>query len=105
MMVIEKEMMRYRPLIFIGPTDQPEQATNLFVGTWHHSLRKAQREGLKVYFKAYEEHYGFKHPEDPFRRPADGPLPACVVTFREGDNYSASQTYDPDLEVANVARG
>lgn len=103
MMAFEKEYQRYRPLIFLGPCDQPDSATKLFVGHWHHSLRAAQREGLKVYFDSYEKQYGFKHPEDPRRRPSDGPLPATVFTMKEGERYRATQTFDQGEEVANVA--
>lgn len=99
-------MNRYRPLIFIGPPSRPDQATELVVGTWAWSLRKSQRVGLGLYFTTYRDRYGFRHPEDPNRTPADGPLPASVIAFREGDHYISAQTFDPDaaMEVSNVAR-
>jgi hypothetical protein len=64
-------------------------------------LRKAQKKGIPLYFATYLERYGFKHPEDPTRSQKDGPLPATVMTFKEGDHYQASHTYDH--EVTNVA--
>lgn len=98
-------MSRYRPLVFIGPPGLPEQTTELVVGRWSFSLRKAQRVGIGVYFDTYRERYGFKHPEDPTRTDADGPLPATVMAMREGDHYYGSKTFDPDAApgVGNVA--
>lgn len=94
----EKDAMnRYRPLVFIAPPNQPDKATELVVGGWSFTLRKAQRVGLGVYFATYLERYGFRHPEDPTRTKADGPLPATVVAYREGDHYLESKTFDPDV--------
>lgn len=90
-------------MIFIGPPNKPDKATQLVVGGFSNTLRAAQRKGMQAYFETYLDRYGFKHPEDPTRTRKDGPLPATVVTLKEGDHYSASHTYDEDAEVSNVA--
>jgi hypothetical protein len=103
MLCFEKDSLaRYRPLIFLGPPNAPDRATNIYIGTWSVGLRKAQKKGIALYFATYLERYGFKHPEDPTRTVKDGALPASVMTFKQGDYYQASHTYDLD-EVPNVA--
>ena len=96
-------MSRYRFLIFTGPADAPDQATQVRVGQWSATLRAAQRKGLQAYFELYEQTYGFKHPEDPRRTGNEGPLPRTVVSFREGDHYQHTQTFNDGDEVAHVA--
>lgn len=101
MMMIERELQRFRPVIFIGPVEEPTNAVQLTMGTWHTKLRSAQQEGLRIYFRVYEDRYGFKHPEDP-RRPASESVPAGHVVLA-GKLNEEPRVY-ADSEVANVAR-
>lgn len=103
MLCFEKDTLaRYRPVIFIGLADAPEHAAELVVGTWSYGLRKAQKRGVTLYFETYEKRYGFKHPEDPTRRPGSGPLPATVASLRTDGRPETTFTANSDLEVANV---
>lgn len=86
---------RWRPVIYIGPPDEPNNAAEMFVGEWRTSLRKAQVSGLARYFEMYAQRYGYPHPEDPQRK-GDGPLPFNVVCWSDNDSYHESRTYDPD---------
>lgn len=88
---------RWRPVIYIGPADEPNQASELFLGEWRTSLRKAQVSGLAQYFDVYYERYGFAHPEDPKRKPELDDLPARVVVMTDQDAYFSSHVSDPDV--------
>ena len=77
---------RWRPAIYIGPPEEPNKASELFLGEWRNTMRKAIISGLKQYFNLYLERYGFRHPEDPYRTPSDGPLPANVISIRTDED-------------------
>ncbi|MFP7081852.1 hypothetical protein P0998_23445 [Xanthomonas hortorum pv. gardneri] len=103
MLCFEKDSLgRYRPVIFIGPADAPESATDLIVGNWSTGLRKAQKRGIPLYFDTYAKRYGFKHPEDPTRRGNEGPLPATVASLRSDGQVQKTWTSNSDVEVAGV---
>ncbi|MEP9488477.1 hypothetical protein, partial [Xanthomonas euvesicatoria] len=103
MLCFEKDSLgRYRPVIFIGPANAPESATDLVVGTWSSGLRKAQKRGISLYFDTYAKRYGFKHPEDPSRTGNEGPLPAMVASLRADGQVQNTFTANSDLEVASV---
>ncbi len=90
----------WRPVIYVGPPEEPNNAAQMYVGEWKNSLRKAQVSGLRQYFELYESRYGFKHPEDPKRTQIDGPLPYNVISVR-GDGVVASHTAE---ELPDYAR-
>lgn len=74
------DMRLYRPVIYIGEIEQ-EEAGELVLGKWTHSMRLANKAGLKLYFETYKSRHGFKHPQDPTRQP-DEELGGSVVTQR-----------------------
>lgn len=100
LMMIERERQRFRPVIYIGPVEEPTNAVQLTMGTWHTKLRSAQQEGLRIYFRAYEQRYGFKHPEDPHRPPGQAVPPGHVVVAGKFDEEPRAYT---QAEVSNVA--
>jgi hypothetical protein len=74
------EMRLYRPVIFIGEVDK-EETGEMLLGKWVHSMRRANVQGLEMYFTTYLERYGARHPQDPKRHP-DDPLAGTVFTQR-----------------------
>ena len=99
----EKNFYQYRPVIFIGLPDQFERLTDLVVGAWFNSLRKAQNKGISIYFDTYFKRYGFRHPEDPYRSKTDGPLSVSVICTTDNDSYYQAHTFNPDSKgVDNV---
>ena len=100
LLAFHQDQRRWRPVIYVGPPEEPNNASELFVGEWRNSLRKAQITGLKHYFTLYRERYGFSHPEDPNRMRGEGPLPYNVMSFLEGDHMRMSKTYDDEVDGA-----
>lgn len=100
LLAFHQDRFRWRPVVYAGPPDEPNNAAELWLGAWRTSLRKAQVSGLKQYFDIYAERYGFPHPEDPSRR-GSGPLPYTVVSMRNLDRNgiicSEAYTFDPDV--------
>lgn len=55
----------------------------LWEGQPMNSARAANREALRRYWGLYEMRHGFKHPDDPSRRPGDPPPTMSVVSMVE----------------------
>lgn len=85
----------FRPLVFIGNPEKPSGATQLVVGSWHNTLRQAQKKGLESYFDTYLDYYGRRHPHDPKVSLDYGKPPVTV--------FVAKATDAANREVANVA--
>lgn len=94
LLTFHQDRHRWRPVIYVGPPEEPNNASQLYLGEWRNSLRKAQVTGLKVYFDCYLERYGFRHPEDPARCGDRTPLPYNVVSLRGEDGEAQSYTCD-----------
>ena len=94
LLAFHQDERRWRPVIYVGPPEEPNNASEIFVGKWRSTLRKAQLSGLKQYFQLYRERYGCSHPEDPNRSLHDGPQPFNVITVRGDESLS-----DPDFNV------
>lgn len=93
LLAFQQDRWNWRPLIYVGPPDEPNKASELCVGFWCRSLRKAQVSGLSMYFNQYAKRYGFMHPEDPRRKGDEAPLPYNVIAFRS-DDLVYSETCD-----------
>lgn len=101
LLTFQQEGPKFRPVIYIGPANNPNNASELYIGEWRNSLRKAHITGLKNYFDLYAKRYGFPHPEDPYRRSkpnADKPLPFNVMSFVDGEVRN-TQTFDDEPVV------
>lgn len=94
LLTFQQDERRWRPLIYVGPLEEPNNASEIFVGKWRSSLRKAQLTGLKEYFHLYRERYGVSHPEDPHRSLHEGQQPFNVITVRGDQDLS-----DPTCNV------
>jgi hypothetical protein len=84
--------------ILVGPTNDPDSATMLWVGPKFRRARSALRHAKSVYFKLYLDRYGFHHPESPHAIKGTV-LPASVAVMQSSDHEGPrvySQTYDPD---------
>lgn len=55
----------------------------LWEGQPMHSPRAANRDAMRRYWGLYEMRHGFKHPDDPGRRPGDAPPSQFVVSMIE----------------------
>jgi hypothetical protein len=75
------DMRLFRPVIYITEIDTDENS-ELVLGKWSHSMRRANADGLSMYFETYEKRYGFKHPQDPKRNPDDDLGDFTVMTQR-----------------------
>ena len=84
-----------RPIILVGPADNPEVAEMLWVGPRFLRPRAAMRHGQSVYFRLYFERYGFRHPNDPHASPGQV-MPASVIVAQGEGNRIASHSFDPD---------
>lgn len=89
-----------RPIILVGPADDPSVAETVYSGPFFPSFHAAARHGRRVYFETYFQRYGFHHPEDPSFTGDRGSLPASVSVLSfdaaDGPRGTASRTYDPD---------
>lgn len=81
MLAFHQDEKRWRPVVYIGPPDEPNNASQIYLGDWRSSLRKAQLTGLKHYFQLYAQRYGMRHPQDPLSAGLHGPQPYNVVAW------------------------
>lgn len=82
MLAFHQDQHRWRPVVYIGPPHEPNHASQIYLGDWRSSLRKAQLTGLKHYFQLYAQRYGMRHPQDPLSAGLSGPQPYNVVSWQ-----------------------